>query len=118
MKDLCERMAHLQSHSSHKLVGLEPFAPAALFFRIALTYAALRREGTAPWSLRAAAQAAALAALAWLLLFGAKLALGFLLKAAAVGYVGHYERKRAAGRGGQRRVTIASTTTLPSRKED
>lgn len=31
-----------QSHSSHRVVAFEPLAPAALFVRIALTFAAIR----------------------------------------------------------------------------
>ena len=90
MKDLCERVAGAQSHSMHRLVGFEPFAPAALFLRVALTYAALRREGAAGGAaaggLRAAGRTAAWCgggAAAWLALVAAKTALGFLLKRGA-----------------------------------
>ena len=37
MRDLCDRVSTSQSHNMHKLVGFEPFAPAALAFRIAVT---------------------------------------------------------------------------------
>jgi hypothetical protein len=106
MKDLCERVAGAQSHSMHRLVGFEPFAPAALFLRVALTYAALRREGAAGGAaaggLRAAGRTAAWCgggAAAWLALVAAKTALGFLLKRGAVAYLRRYEGRHGRGRG-------------------
>ncbi len=43
-KDLCENLEGTQSHTVHKLVGIEPFASAALFFRVFVSFAALQRD--------------------------------------------------------------------------
>ena len=43
-KDLCENLEGTQSHNVHKLVGIEPFASAALFFRVFVSFVALQRE--------------------------------------------------------------------------
>jgi hypothetical protein len=94
MRDLCDRVSGAQSHNIHKLVGFEPFAASALFFRIALTAAALRHEGG--MAVRPAQVATAL--LVWALLLLVKLVLGYLLKLAATAYVAHYEAQRATGR--------------------
>jgi hypothetical protein len=42
MQDIAEKLAAAQSHSSHRVVAFDPLAPAALFVRIALTFAAIR----------------------------------------------------------------------------
>lgn len=106
MRDLCDRVSGAQSHNIHKLVGFEPFAPAALFFRIALTAAALRHDGglAALRPLQAAAVAASAVGL-WALLLLAKLGLGYVLKLVAISYVAHYEARRASGRMPLRRAT-------------
>lgn len=96
MRDLCDRVSSAQSHNIHKLVGFEPFAPAALAFRIAATAAALRAStGGAAQPVVVAAAAAWLVA-AWLLLLVAKVGLGYLLKLIATAYLRHYEAKRGA----------------------
>lgn len=81
-------------------VGFEPFAPAALFFRIALTAAALARPhgGGAACGLSAlqCVLAVALAVAVWGLLLVTKLVLGYLLRLIATTYVQHYDDKRAA----------------------
>lgn len=81
-------------------VGFEPFAPAALFFRIALTAAALARPhggGTADGlSALQCVLAVALAVAVWGLLLVTKLVLGYLLRLIATTYVQHYDDKRAA----------------------
>lgn len=41
-QDVAEKLAAAQSHSAHRVVAFEPLAPAALFVRIALTFAAIR----------------------------------------------------------------------------
>ena len=43
-KDLCENLEGTQSHTVHRLVGIEPFASAALFFRVFVSFAALQRD--------------------------------------------------------------------------
>jgi hypothetical protein len=49
MQDVAEKLAAAQSHTSHRVVAFEPLAPAALFVRIALTFAAIRvRHGQKP----------------------------------------------------------------------
>jgi hypothetical protein len=96
-KDLCEQLATAQSHTAHRLVGFEPFAPAALFFRVILSYVSLRRED--PGAMSAARGIMALV-LAWAALAVFKLSLGYLVKRGAVRYLGRYEARRARGRGG------------------
>lgn len=48
MQDVAEKLAAAQSHSSHRVVAFEPLAPAALFVRIALTFAAIRVRRASP----------------------------------------------------------------------
>lgn len=43
-RDLCENLSTSQSHKVHKLVAIEPFASAALFFRILISFSALQQE--------------------------------------------------------------------------
>ncbi|KAI3435954.1 hypothetical protein D9Q98_002012 [Chlorella vulgaris] len=117
MRDLCDRVSGAQSHNIHKLVGFEPFAPSALFFRIALTAAALRHDGGRLQPMRVAAAVPAALGL-WALLLLAKLGLGYLLKVAATHYVAHYEARRAGGRAGPlRRPGAAATTHQQPKKE-
>lgn len=81
-------------------VGFEPFAPAALFFRIALTAAALARPhsggAAGGLSMLQCVLAVALAVAVWGLLLVTKLVLGYLLRLIATTYVQHYDDKRAA----------------------
>ncbi|KAL4429378.1 hypothetical protein ABPG77_005152 [Micractinium sp. CCAP 211/92] len=121
MRDLCDRVSASQSHTIHKLVGFEPFAPAALAFRIAATAAALRASsGGAAQPAMVAAAAAWLAAV-WLLLLAAKLGLGYLLKLTATAYMRHYETKRGA-RPARRSAVLQhpplSTAAAPAKKEE
>lgn len=37
MQDVCEKAKGGQSHTAHRVVAFEPYAPAALFLRIAVT---------------------------------------------------------------------------------
>ena len=106
MKDLCERVCTCQSHSAHKLVGFEPFAPTAFFLRIAMAFAAARHEAPLPIS-RVARLGVAVVAV-WAGLFAIKLALGFLVKQLAAFYVGHYDRRHL----GRRRARLAAAAAV------
>ena len=56
LQDVCDRVLHSQSHNIHKVMVFEPFAPAALFLRIALTIVSssgFRSVSTANLMLRA-----------------------------------------------------------------
>ncbi|KAL4458618.1 hypothetical protein ABPG75_013483 [Micractinium tetrahymenae] len=121
MRDLCDRVASAQSHNIHKLVGFEPFAPAALAFRITATAAALRAGSSGGSSggvqpLAVAAAAARLVA-AWLLLLAAKVGLGFLLKLIATAYLRHYEVKRGA-RHARRSVVLQHAPAVGTSKKE
>jgi hypothetical protein len=116
-RDLCEAVAGTQSHSVHRAVGFEPFAPAALFLRAALTRAALARGGAGAGAgasgggwfgslLRGGGRAARLAGL-WAALVAAKLLLGFGVRLAAAGYLRRYEARRARARAGAGRAQAA-----------
>lgn len=112
-KDLCEQLATAQSHTAHRLVGFEPFAPAALFFRVILSYVSLRREDPGAMS---AARGIMAIVLAWAALVIFKLGLGYLVKRGAVGYLGRYEARRARGRAGSvrgRSVAFVGTSPAP-----
>lgn len=112
MRDLCDRVSTSQSHNMHKLVGFEPFAPAALAFRIAVTAAALRQEGggLAALSLLQAARVAATVVALWAALLLVKLGLGYLLKPVATAYLQHFETARRGSRLAlpHRRVTLGA----------
>lgn len=88
-RDLADKVsAGAQSHNTHKLVGFEPLASAALTLRVAASLgAAYRREATLG---RAAAVDTAhrllRAAALWVVLCALKLALGFGVKRAARWY--------------------------------
>lgn len=115
MRDLCDRVSGAQSHNVHKLVGFEPFGPAALAFRVAVTAAALARPDGRRLSAGQAAAAAAAVAVAWAGLLALKVVLGFLLKLIATAYVTHYDATRSAAAArsssralGARRVTMGA----------
>lgn len=124
MRDLCDRVSGAQSHNVHKLVGFEPFGPAALAFRVAVTAAALARPPDGRLSAGQAAAAAAAVAAAWAGLLAVKLVLGFLLKLTATAYVTHYDAKRAAAaartgsRVGARRVTMGGNALGGGKKDE
>jgi len=117
-KDLCERISSAQSHSIHRLVGFEPFAAAALFLRVALSYLALFREGASSSSrgpshdgaaleavrgLMAAGTWTLIGAFVWVALTAFTAALGFAIKRGSVKYLRDYEAMRGRGRSGQMR---------------
>lgn len=109
MKDLSENVAASHSHNSHKIVGLEPFAPAALFLRVAGTYGASRiaagssgSGSTGGWdsSWWTVLQLLWHGALFWCVLAMLKIVLGYGLKKIAVGYMRRYKQRYGKGAGG------------------
>lgn len=100
-KDLCEKIVTSQSHSVHRLVGFAPFASAALFVRVALTFMMLQFEGltnSAPSAkvsmIQVLAQRATLLFglfLSWMVLLFVKIALGYFIKRLASSYIKWYE---------------------------
>ena len=44
LQDVCEKAKGGQSHTAHRVVAFEPYAPAALFLRIALTLLVIKGE--------------------------------------------------------------------------
>jgi len=113
-RDLCEQLATAQSHTAHRLVGFEPFAPAALFFRVILSYVSLKREDPGAMS---AARGIMMIVLVWTALVIFKLGLGYLVKRGAVGYLRRYEARRARGRAGSARgrsVAFVGTSPIPA----
>ncbi len=44
MQDVCEKAKGGQSHTAHRVVAFEPYAPAALFLRIALALLVIKGE--------------------------------------------------------------------------
>jgi hypothetical protein len=99
-KDVCERARTGNSHSAHRVVAFEPYAPAAFAVRIVLTAAGTLRGHTTAGPVRWAAWAATAAVPAWLTLFAAKAGLGYGLRVSAAAYLRHYEQTHAQkGRG-------------------
>lgn len=105
-KDLCENLAASQSHTMHKLVGIEPFAAAALFFRVAVSFIWLQYDITVrpitdsnPWMRFLVVAASIVSTITvWLIMTAATLLLGYLLRALAVTFVNRYERWRQKSR--------------------
>jgi len=111
MKDLSENVAASHSHNSHKIVGLEPFAPAALFLRVAGTYGASRiaagssdgnSTGGGGWdsSWWTVSQLLWHGALFWCVLAMLKIVLGYVLNKIAIGYMKRYKQRYGKGAGG------------------
>lgn len=125
-KDLCEKIVTSQSHSVHRLVGFAPFASAALFVRVALTYTVLRFEGApsnassySAWALSVHRAMLIIGLfLCWLMLLFMKIALGYFIKRLASSYIRWYE----AGLGHRLFLRskefnfLLSTTGLPASK--
>ncbi len=44
LQDVCDKAKGGQSHTAHRVVAFEPYAPAALFLRIALTLLVIKGE--------------------------------------------------------------------------
>ncbi len=80
-------VVHLQ------VVAFEPFAPAALFLRIAATVLVIKREhhmGAGPPSGWHVASLGASCAAIWIALFAAKALLGFSLRGIALHFLQHH----------------------------
>jgi hypothetical protein len=72
-----------------------------------VTYLAISYDSYSRASARQVCQAVLAAVVCWVVLFAAKLLLGYLLKQASASYVRHYESRRAGLKaGGGRRVTL------------
>lgn len=109
-RDLCENIGSSQSHTMHKLVGLEPFASAALFFRVAISFVSLQKEifsnpasgtsGTVA-SMALYAILLVLIIIVWLCLSFFTLLLGYVLKTVSFEYLRRYEAWRSKTRGGR-----------------
>lgn len=118
MKDVCERVASAQSYSIHKLVGFAPFASAALFLRVALSYAALRRDSSSSDEMiaprLAGARVASVSAASWVVLVLIKISLGFFAKRGAVSYLQRYDTTtRRVGQLARPRMHTAAVPTSP-----
>lgn len=48
VQDVCEKAKGGQSHTAHRVVAFEPYAPAALFLRIAVTALVVRQTPATP----------------------------------------------------------------------
>ena len=99
MKDLSEKVSAAQSHSIHKLVGLEPFAPTALFVRVVVTYCAISGCGKGFLSMITTGVAL------WGALILIKIALGYSLHCVAMAYIAYYAAMHGVG---ARRIAGAS----------
>ena len=90
-KDLCESLqwgSGTQSHTVHKLVGIEPFAAAALFFRVFVSFVALQRDVFEIDKVGFALGGACVAT--WLALIGFAVLFGYALRTLAGAYLRTY----------------------------
>ncbi|EIE21001.1 DUF747-domain-containing protein [Coccomyxa subellipsoidea C-169] len=92
MRDVCEKAKGGQSHTAHRVVAFEPYAPAALFLRIAVTALIVSRSEQplmqagwrGPWQV---VSLGAYCIAAWVAVFVAKAALGFSLRGIALHFL-------------------------------
>lgn len=140
MKDMCEKVSSAQSHSMHRFIGFEPFAPAALFVRVAMSYAAMHAERVtnAVDSVAAAGstelvslgrdyfigsywrfllgsiehvRSVGLYAGAWIALTMFTILLGFAIKRSALQYLKSYDAsRRRVGQVARSRMTVADNS--------
>ncbi|KAK9908256.1 hypothetical protein WJX75_004929 [Coccomyxa subellipsoidea] len=97
MRDVCEKAKGGQSHTAHRVVAFEPYAPAALFLRIAVTalivskseQPMLQAGWPGPWQV---ASLGAYCIAAWVAVFVAKAALGFSLRGIAVHFLNRHPK--------------------------
>ena len=123
-KDLCEQLTASQSHTIHRLVLFEPFGPAALFFRVVMTFMVnwrsetgrgLASYSTSKWlillnsSIRILISTCALAML-WFLTAVLTVSLGYVMKCGAAAFVRHYESRRGKYRGMQSKARAGTNT--------
>ncbi|KAI8109005.1 hypothetical protein M9435_005422 [Picochlorum sp. BPE23] len=101
-KDLCENLSTSQSHTMHKLVGIEPFASAALFFRVLVSFTDLQLEifmkpmaWAGPFSsVMVFALIATTVIVLWITVAALTLMLGYVLKAIGTAFLTSYSQQR------------------------
>lgn len=86
-----------QSHNIHKVVSFEPLAPAALFLRILVTFAAGQQAAKGPLQHIIWWHWAVAGCIAWLVASACKLALGYWLRHVSCAYANHYQRRYGKG---------------------
>ena len=104
-KDLCENLEGTQSHTVHKLVGIEPFASAALFFRVFVSFVALQRDVFLEGQ---SALVGIICTATWFALVAATVLFGYTMRRLAAAYLSKYSAKTTATH--SRRVIRAVTT--------
>lgn len=101
-RDLCENLSTCQSHTVHKLVAIEPFASAALFFRIIISFSGLQQEiflksDTASDNIYSRIVLCVIVAgallLIWVMAAIVNLALGYVLRMISVNFMQRYTGK-------------------------
>jgi len=114
-RDLCENIRSSQSHTMHKLIGLEPFAGAALFLRVAVSFLGLQKEifmnpsaNTSTIKYFFSSFVLFFGSIAcWIALAILTFVLGYVLKSISSDFLSKYDAKRSKARG---RVSFALHT--------
>jgi len=124
-KDLCENLVTSQSHTVHKLVGIEPFASAALFFRVLISFTVLQQEillgsasaEDAPWYARMLSISILTATFIfmWIIAAVGTLVSGYLIRIIARRFLHRYNRRRKESK--KRHVTIMKKAQTPQMKK-
>ena len=124
-KDLCENLVTSQSHTVHKLVGIEPFASAALFFRVLISFTVLQQEillgsittEDAPWYARMLSISILTATFTfmWIIAAGGTLVSGYLIRIIARKFLHRYNRRRKESK--KRHATIMKKVQTPQMKK-
>ena len=124
-KDLCENLVTSQSHTVHKLVGIEPFASAALFFRVLISFTVLQQEillgsasaDDAPWYARMLSISILTATFIfmWIIAAVGTLVSGYLIRIIARRFLHRYNRRRKESK--KRHVTIMKKAQTPQMKK-
>lgn len=81
-----------QSHNVHAVMDFEPFGPAALFFRVLLTFLVIRSEPLSGTTLSLWAISVCAALAGWGIMCVVCACLGFVTKRLAFLYLRHYDR--------------------------
>lgn len=92
MQDVCERVMTSQSHNIHAVMDFEPFGPAALFFRVLLTFLVIRSEPLSETSVFHWAFSICAALASWGVMCVLCACLGFVMKRLAFLYLQHYDK--------------------------
>ena len=101
-RDLCENLSTSQSHTVHKLVAIEPFASAALFLRIIISFSALQQEiffknepetGTVSSQIIFFLSIACLLVVVWVMAAVLNLVLGYALRMISINFMQRYTGK-------------------------